>query len=97
MWIPPILRVVATQGSGIPELAQAIARHVEYLRASGDWAARERARLEAELDLLIREKLLDDFRASLPGPEFEQVVGQMLKHELSPWEAAGLLLNGRKV
>ncbi len=97
LWIPPILRAVATQGTGILELAQAIARHVEYLRSSGNWAARERARLEAELELLIRERLANDFRASLPEREFEQVVGQMLKRELSPWEAAGLLMNGRKV
>lgn len=97
MWIPPILRVIATQGTGIPELAQAIARHVEYLRSSGGWAARERARLEVELDFLIRERLADDFHASLAEQEFEQVVGQMLKHELSPGEAAGLLLSGRRI
>jgi LAO/AO transport system kinase len=97
LWIPPILRAVATLGTGIPELAEAIARHAEYLRSSGDWAARERARLEAELDFLIREGLAADFHRKLSSQEFEQVVEQMVKREISPWEAAGLLLNGRKV
>ena len=97
MWVPPILRVVATQGTGIQELAGAIARHAEYLRSSGDWTARERARLEAELDLLIRDRLSADFHRNLPAREFEQVLGQLLRRELSPGEAADSLLDGRKV
>lgn len=95
MWVPPILRVIATQGTGIPELAQAVARHVEHLRKSGGWAAREQARLAAELDLLIREKLAADFQRRLPDQEFEQVLGQVFRRELSPWQAADLLLERR--
>ena len=31
-WIPPILKTVATEGKGIRELADEIARHAEHLR-----------------------------------------------------------------
>lgn len=96
LWIPPVLRAVATQGTGIPEVVGAILRHAEHLRTSGDWTARERARLESELDFLIREKLAAEFHQDLPAQELEGVLEQMLRRELSPWEAAGLLLNGRK-
>ena len=36
-WIPPIQRTVATQGSGIAELAETIQRHRGYLQRTGEW------------------------------------------------------------
>ncbi len=46
IWLPPIQQTIATVGKGIDELAQHIVKHGEYLHMSGDWAVRERARLE---------------------------------------------------
>ena len=96
LWLPPILRTVSLDGTGIPELAAAIARHAAHLRQSGDWTARERLRLEAELDTLIRDGLINHFHAGLGPHEYEQVLDQMLARRLSPWEAAGSLLDGRR-
>src|SRR6185503_14770344 len=61
IWIPPIHKTVSTDGKGIPELAESIAKHVAHLRQTGDWAARDRARLGSELDALIREELMSRF------------------------------------
>jgi putative protein kinase ArgK-like GTPase of G3E family len=96
LWVPPILRVVSTEGTGIPEVALAIARHGEYLRQTGDWTARERARLEAELDTLVREALMRRFHEGMGPHEYERTIEEMLKRQLSPWEAAKSLLNGRE-
>ncbi|MFZ5881476.1 MAG: methylmalonyl Co-A mutase-associated GTPase MeaB [Chloroflexota bacterium] len=95
LWIPPIQKTVSTEGRGIPELVEAIARHAEHLRQSGDWAARERARLEVELELLIQEALLARFREEVPQQKVQQVIEQMVKRDLSPWEAVQSLMNGR--
>ena len=65
-WIPPIQKTVATEGTGIPELADEIARHAEHLRESGDWAARERSRLGSELDAMLQEILVTRFRDQVP-------------------------------
>jgi LAO/AO transport system kinase len=95
-WIPPILRTVSTEGTGIPEVAAAIARHAQHLRSTGDWDTRERARLESELELLIQEALVARFHESLPPQEFQDMIDQIVKRQLSPWEAAHSLLNGRQ-
>ncbi len=95
LWIPPIQKTVSTEGKGIPELVEAIARHAEHLRLSGDWAARERARLGVELELLIQEALVARFREEVPAQQMQQVIDQMVKRDLSPWEAVRSLLNGR--
>ncbi len=92
-WIPPIQKTVATEGTGISELANEIARHAEHLRASGDWAARERSRLGAELDALLQEKLVAHFREQVPESRYEAVLDQVFQRELAPWEAVKVLLN----
>src|SRR5512133_12283 len=37
MWIPPIRRTVATEGTGLPGLIESIQAHAEHLRQSGEW------------------------------------------------------------
>ncbi len=95
-WIPPIHRTVATEGKGIAELVESIARHRQYLIESGNWEARERARLQAELEDLLRETLLRQFRARIAPQMYEQVLERVLARELSPWDAVHLLLDRRQ-
>ncbi|HET7143105.1 MAG TPA: methylmalonyl Co-A mutase-associated GTPase MeaB [Anaerolineales bacterium] len=92
MWIPPIQRTVSTEGRGILELADAIAKHLAHLTQSGDWAVRERARLEVELDALIRETLASRFREDVPQQKYEDVLERVVQRELSPWEAVKVLI-----
>jgi LAO/AO transport system kinase len=92
MWIPPIQRTVSTEGKGIVELADAIAKHLAHLTQSGDWAVRERARLEVELDTLIRETLVSRFREVVPQQEYEDVLERVVQRELSPWDAVKVLI-----
>jgi LAO/AO transport system kinase len=94
LWISPILRTVATEGSGVAGLVDSINAHAEHLRRSGDWTKRERARLETELDLMITESLVSQFRAQLPDSRYDEIVNQLTERTLSPWEAVRSLLNG---
>lgn len=94
MWLPPIQRTISTEGVGIPELVEAIARHVEHLRSSGDWALRERTRLEVELEALIRNGLMTRFREELTAEAYEKVLESVVERKVSPWEAANSLLKG---
>ncbi len=95
IWIPPIQRTVATEGSGITELAKAIAAHAQHLRQSGDWARRERARLESELEALIQDSLTAQFRADVSQERYNEILSQVVGRQISPWEATRILLNGR--
>lgn len=97
LWIPLIRRTVATEAKGLPELLEAIATHVAYLRESGDWARREEARLEAEFDLLLREKLVEHFRRQVPEKIVSDLFAETLARRLSPREAIGQLLQRMKL
>ena len=95
MWIPPIQRTVSTEGTGIPELAESISRHVAHLRSSGGWVLRERTRLEVELEALIRDGLMTRFIEEISTERYEEALESVIQRKLSPWEAAAMLMNGR--
>jgi LAO/AO transport system kinase len=95
MWIPPILKAVSTEGTGIPEVAEAIARHKSHLHNSGDWSARDRARLRSELEAVLQEALMSRFLNGVHREEFEQVLEKVIRRDISPYEAVSHLLNGK--
>ena len=93
IWIPPINKTVATEGKGIAELAESIARHADHLRQTGDWAARDRARLGSEVDALIRDELMSRFLENIQQEKYDEVVEKVLNRDLSPYEAVKFLVN----
>jgi LAO/AO transport system kinase len=95
VWIPPISKTVATEGKGIAEVVTSIARHAEHLRQSGDWAARDRARLESEMEALLREMLMDRFFEGIQQVKYEEMIERIVNRNISPYEAVKLLLNGK--
>ena len=94
LWIPPINKTVATEGKGIAEVAESIAKHVEHLRQSGDWAARDRARLGSEMEAMLQETLLARFFENIQQERYEEIMEKVLNRDLSPYEAVKHLVNG---
>lgn len=93
VWMPPILRTVALDGTGIPELAKAISNHRQHLEATGDWKSREQWRIQTEFDLLLQSTLVGDFRSRLPGGAYEQALEAILMRRVSPFEAVEKLIS----
>ena len=92
LWIPPLIKTVATDGSGLPSLIEAIRGHAAHLRQSGEWHSRERARLSAEFDLFVQQTLVDRFRASLPETRLDEIMDSIQNRKISPREALNVLL-----
>jgi LAO/AO transport system kinase len=91
-WIPPIQRTVATEGTGTDELIQLIERHSQYLKRTGEWQRRDQARLRSQLDILLREKLVERWRDRLNDGLYDQMVENLLRREISPWQAVQRLV-----
>lgn len=92
-WVPPILRTNALDGTGVPELAGAIAAHRAYLESTGGWGQRERGRLQTELDLLLQNRLLEHFRSSLADGEYTKALEGVLERRISPLQAVEELVD----
>ncbi len=93
VWIPLILRTVALDGTGVPELAEAIANHRIFLQATGNWEQREHWRLQTELDQLLQSTLMAGFRGQLPDGAYDQVLEDLYQRRLSPFQAVERLMN----
>jgi len=92
-WQPPVLTTVATTGQGMVELASALERHAEYLRASGMLEMRRRDRLgprvRAVVERAVQHWVWDATRA-------DEVVAERLDDvaagRQSPYDVAAEIL-----
>jgi LAO/AO transport system kinase len=86
-WTPPVLSTIATTGSGVEEVFQAIIRHGDYLRQSGEWQKRDRIRLQVELEALLQEDLVAHWRSRVPQETYQAMLDQVFKRQISPLNA----------
>jgi LAO/AO transport system kinase len=87
-WETPIIRTVAIQGTGIEELAAALDRHAEFLNTSGGRQRRDRERLEHELEMRLRDRLLAGLRQRLGNGALTNAVDRLVARETDPATAA---------
>lgn len=93
-WETPLLRTVATEAAGIAEVRAEIERHRQHLIRTGEWQARERLRLEAELSTLLQSSLVARWKERVPDARYRDVLMRVTQRELSPWGAVQILLDG---
>jgi LAO/AO transport system kinase len=97
LWRPPIVKTVATSGSGVAELVAAIQTFRGTGEAPGQAEARRRARAEQQLRGLVTRGFMDKLERTVLEPgELTAVAARIAARELDPYTAAaGLLARGR--
>jgi LAO/AO transport system kinase len=93
-WLPPILRTVAIKGEGLAELIRAIRDHQEHLEQTGERRNRDRARLQAELEMLIQKNLVNRWRQQVTESQYQDILDSLTARQISPHQAAENLING---
>jgi LAO/AO transport system kinase len=93
LWVPPIQRTIAIEGTGIEQLAGWISRHREFLENTHEWRNRERMRLRSELEVLLREGLVSRWRETTNEENFKRVLNRLVARRISPRQAVGILLD----
>ncbi len=91
-WTPPVLLATATEGQGISQLVKAIQDHRAYLQETGIWEQKEAYKLKRDLEAIIEDKLVQNWRSSLDAGQFERVLEDVIQREYPPIEAAEKLL-----
>jgi LAO/AO transport system kinase len=89
---PPVLLTTASQGTGVPEVAEAFEEHLGHLEASGGLARRRRQRLEQRLHDLLRDQLWSEFHARVPRDEWSRILADLADRRLTPHLAAERLI-----
>jgi len=94
-WEVPVLLNTAINNSGIPELADAIERHREFLEKSGRLEKTRRERARRQLLALAQQQLLSRVLATAEGNgRLEELVEAIASREVDPHTAAERLIAG---
>ena len=84
-WIPPIVKTVAPEGTGITDLAETIEKHRTYLVEHGKLELERRQRLRAEVLDRARELILKRLTQSLEGNgKLDQALDSLMSHNTDP-------------
>ncbi|MEE9276860.1 MAG: methylmalonyl Co-A mutase-associated GTPase MeaB [Dehalococcoidia bacterium] len=87
-WDPPILRLIATQGEGLAELADACDQHFAFLQESGRLQEAARGRVRQQIIGLARTQLLAGLVRHTGGEErLEGLVDSVVRRTIDPHTA----------
>ena len=90
-WRPPILETVATDGTGVAELWDAVVNHRSFLE-SGQLEDRRRTRMRVELDKVLSAMVRSRVGALAHGDAYEAQIDSLLAGTTDPYRAATALL-----
>jgi LAO/AO transport system kinase len=90
-WRPPILKTIAASGEGVPALADALADHAGFLRASGQLATRGSRQARSEMLALLNQALLERLQVCVPAAEWDRLVADVAERRTDPYTAAAQL------
>ena len=84
-WVPPVVKTVATTGSGVQELADTIEEYKEYL-ASKDLLRKRRAEnWETRLVEMLRDRLMEKARVQLAAGDLSRLAAEIAEHRRDPY------------
>ncbi len=87
-WRPPILKTISATGEGVPELADALARHWRHLRATGQIVVRGERQARSEILALLYQTLLARLDARVGAERFDAIVSDVAARRADPYSAA---------
>ena len=91
-WIAPVIETVATTGSGVGDVWNAIKDHREFLKSSGVHRSRARVRAAAQLSAALRQSIDDTVDVSRGSSD---LIDQIARRQIDPWTAADRVLDSR--
>lgn len=93
-WDPPVVRIVATQGEGIEELAEACDSHFVELGSSGRLQTAELERARHQITALARANVLNRLRTESGEERLAKLANDVASRVADPHTAAAAWLAG---
>jgi LAO/AO transport system kinase len=90
-WIIPVVKTEAVRAVGVGDLLRKIEEHQAYLTKSGARQAKMREFLRNEVTDILSERLGQTLMATFDTKSGKELIEQLLKREVDPYQAADLL------
>ena len=84
-WTPPIVKTVASAGTGVEELAAAVAEYECYLQKENRALRKSVENWQERLIEMLRDALLEKARAQLGDGRMKQIAVEIAEHKRDPY------------
>jgi LAO/AO transport system kinase len=95
-WTPPIVKTVATDGTGTPELAAAIRDYQTHLQRENLQLKRNVQNWQARLVEMLRDAMLEKARDQMEGGEMAHYAAEVAEHKRDPYTLVEEIVQGRR-
>ncbi len=93
VWQIPVQETVATEGTGIEELADAILAHKTHLQTTGGWLKQEKIRSRREVTMLLQAWFMEQFQTAVSQDDRNQLITAIAKRETDPYTAVARIFD----
>ena len=93
-WTPPIVKTVATEGQGIPELLAQIRNYESHLRGQGLLLSRRTQNWERRLIEMLRDRMLEQARARVSDGQLARFAAEVAEHKRDPYSLVEEIAGG---
>ncbi|MGB8062615.1 MAG: methylmalonyl Co-A mutase-associated GTPase MeaB [Candidatus Sulfotelmatobacter sp.] len=84
-WTPPIVKTVASEGTGVPELAAAAAEYESYLQKENRALRKNVENWQERLIEMLRDTMLEKARAELGDGNLMRLAAEVAEHKRDPY------------
>lgn len=84
-WTPPIVKTIATEGTGTTELASAIREYEEFMREHGLLKSRRAEHWQLRLVEMLRDSLLEKAQSAISESDLSRLAAEIAAHEKDPY------------
>jgi LAO/AO transport system kinase len=84
-WTPPIVKTVASEGTGVSELAAAIAEYEEYLHDENRALKKSMENWQERLIEMLRDAMLEKARGQMRDGDLARFAAEVAEHKRDPY------------
>jgi LAO/AO transport system kinase len=84
-WTPPIVKTIASDGTGVDELADAIAGYEDYLQKENRALKKSVENWQERLVEMLRDSMLEKARVQLGGGKLARLAEDVAEHKRDPY------------
>ena len=93
-WTPPIVKTVASEGTGTKELAEAIANYEAFLKKENLAFKKNVENWQLRLVEMLRDAMLEKARSQMDGGALERYAAEIADHKRDPYSLVEEIVRG---
>ena len=93
-WMPPIVKTVASAGTGVEELAQTIADYEAFLEKENLVFAKKVKSWRERLVEMLRDAMLEKARSHMDGGSLDRYAAEIAEHKRDPYSLVEEIVGG---